>query len=356
MAGQLMLPGVALAAEMPEPAVGQDVAAASVADPVEPVVAGQAAETPATTVGAPSLTAMDAEPAVTPAVAPVAALDAAEPEVAGASADESAGAPAPTPESVATASAPAAALTRGVTNPGGGEIKINTTVVNHYYDLELPPAFTLIQDEAYVYDFPDAPGDFTLWRNESVHFFKIDPDTESLIKTENPNEANVSIRLASVENHERATLVFTGGDADPLISYSLDLSHWIYISALADFDFSNFNNGEGTILETKHMYYIRCAFDSNVYLIATDTTDPEPDPGVKPDPDVKSDPETKAESALQSKAENPAAYPASTKATTGAEPAETALSATGDSGAMAVALGAAVAAAAGVVAARRRSR
>ena len=240
-----MLPGVALVAEMPEPAVGQDVAAASVADPVDPGVAGQAAETPATTVGAPSLTAMDAEPAATPAVAPVAALDAAEPEVAGASADESAGAPAPTPESVATASAPAAALTRGVTNPGGGEIKINTTVVNHYYDLELPPAFTLIQDEAYVYDFPDAPEDFTLWRNESVHFFKIDPDTESLIKTENPNEANVSISLAVIDNHERATLVFTGGDADPLISYSLNLFNSIYIGTFADFNFSKFNNGEG---------------------------------------------------------------------------------------------------------------
>lgn len=288
----------------------------------------------------------------------MAALDAAEPAVAVASADESAGAPAPTPESVATASAPAAALTRVATNPGGGEIKINTTVVNHYYDLELPPAFTLIQDEVYVYDFPDAPEDFTLWRNESVHFFKIDPDTESLIKTENPNEANVSISLAVIGNHERATLVFTGGDADPLISYSLDLSHWIYIGALADFDFSNFNNGEGTILETKHMYFVRCVFDSNVYLIASDTTDPEPDPGVKPGSDVKPDPETKVESAPQSEAENPAAYPASTKATTAAEPAKTALPVTGDSGAMAVALGAAgaAAAAAGVVAARRRNR
>ena len=358
VAGQLMLPGVALAAETPEPAVRQDVAAVSVADPVEPGVAGQAEETPATTVGAASLTIMDAEPAAAPAVAPVAALDAAEPSVAVASADESAGVPAPTPESVATASAPAAALTRGATNPGGGQIKIDTTVVDHFYDLELPPAFTLIQDEAYVYDFPDALEDFTLWRNESVYFFKIDPDTESLIKTEDPNEANVSISLAVIDNHERATLVFTGGNVDPLISYSLKLLNLSYIGALADFDFSNFNNGEGTILETRHMYYIRCLFDSNVYLIATDTT--EPDPGVKPDPDAKPDPETKAESAPQSKAENPAAYPASTKATTGAEPAKTALPATGDSGAMAVALGAAgaaaAAAAAGVVAARRRNR
>lgn len=32
-----------------------------------------------------------------------------------------------------------------------------TAVVDHYYDLELLPAFTLVQNEALVYDFPDKP-------------------------------------------------------------------------------------------------------------------------------------------------------------------------------------------------------
>ena len=273
VAGQLMLPGAALAAEMPETVAGQDAAATAVADPAAPVIAKQAAEAPAATADVAESSVMDAEPAAPAATAtesaPGAAQNTAETEAA---------------------VAPAAALTRGTANPGGGEIKINTTVVNHFYDLELPPAFTLIQDEAYVYDFPDAPEDFTLWHNESVYFFKIDPDTEALVKTDNPNEANVSISLAAIDNHERATLVFTGGGADPLISYSLDLLHLICIGALADFDFSNYNNGEGTILETRHEYYIRCVFGSNVYLIATDTTDPEPDPGAKPDPDVKARP------------------------------------------------------------------
>lgn len=222
------------------------------------------------------------------------------------------------------------------------------------------PAFTLIQGETFVYDFPDAPEDFTLRSNESVHFFRIDPDTESLVKTENPKEANVSISLAAIDNHERATLVFTGGGADPLISYSLDLLHLIYIGALADFDFSNYNNGEGTILEIRHEYFIRCVFGSNVYLIATDTTDPEPDPGAKPDQDVKPDLEIKTEFAPQSEAKNPVADSVSAKTVAVVEPAKTALPATGDSDAMAVALGAAgtaaAAAAAGVAAVRRRNR
>lgn len=152
-------------------------------------------------------------------------------------------------------------------------------------------------------------------------------------------------------------MVFTGGAADPLISYSLDLLHLIYIGALADFDFTNYNNGEGTILETRHEYFIRCVFGSNVYLIATDTTDPEPDPGAKLDPDVKPDLEIKPEFAPQSEAENPVADSVSAKTAAVVEPAKTALPATGDSDAMTVALGAAAAAAAaGVAAARRRNR
>ena len=361
--GQLMLPGVALAAEMPETVAGQDAAATAVADPAASVIAKQAAEAPAATADVAASSVMDAEPAAPAAAAtesaPGAAQNTAETEAAVAPAGDSTAAPAP--KSVATAPAPAAApASRGATNPGGGEIKINTTVVNHFYDLELPPAFTLIQGETFVYDFPDAPEDFTLRRNESVHFFRIDPDTESLVKTENPKEANVSISLAAIDNHERATLVFTGGGADPLISYSLDLLHLICIGALADFDFSNYNNGEGTILETRHEYFIRCVFGSNVYLITTDTTDPEPDPGAKTDPDVKPDPEIKTEFAPQSEAENPVADSVSPKTASVVEPAKTALPATGDSDAMAVALGAAgtaaAAAAAGVAAVRRRNR
>lgn len=381
VAGQLLLPGAALATEMPAPAARQD-AAVTIADSVEPGVTKPAAETAAAAPNAIAPTAAKAEPSAAPAlaseVAPTASIDAAKPAAAAvAPANELTAAPAPAPEPAATVSESAAApATRSATTPGGGEIKINSTVVNHFYDLELPPAFTLIQDEAFVYDFPDAPEDFTLWRNESVHLFRIDPDTESLVKTDNAKEANVSISLASVDNHERATLVFTGGGADPLISYSLDLFYSIYIGTGADFDFSNFNNGKGAILETRHEYYIRCVFGSNVYLISTDTTEPgpdvkpnpeekpnpevKPDPEAKPDPEVKPDPETKPEPAPQPEAEKAAADPAPAEVTPVVKPAETALPATGDNGAMAIALGAAGAAAAataaGVAAARRRNR
>lgn len=381
VAGQLLLPGAALATETPELAAGQGVAA-TIAGSVETDITKPAAETAAAAPNAVASTAAEAESSAAPAlaseVAPTASIVADKPAAAAvAPANEPTAAPAPTPESAATVSASAVApATRGATTPGGGEIRIDATVVNHFYDLELPPAFTLVQDEAFVYDFPDAPENFTLWHNESVHLFKIDPDTESLVKTDNTKEANVSISLASVDNHERATLVFTGGGADPLISYSLNLFHSIYIGAGADFDFGNFNNGEGAILETRHEYYIRCVFGSNVYLIGTDTTEPgpdvkpnpeekpnpevKPDPEVKPETEVKPDPETKPEPAPQPEAEKPAADTTPAKVTPVVKPAESALPATGDNGAMAVALGAAgaaaAAAAASVAAARRRNR
>ena len=371
MAGQLLLPAAALATETSESAAAQDAASTAIAGPVEPGVVEQAASTSAAPAAPAALTAAEIEPAATLALAPTgeaapaAALDAAGPAAAPITpAGEPAAEPAPMSEP-AFASTPASTsaatpIARGANDvPGGGEITINTTFVNHFYDLELPPAFTLIQDEAFVYDFPDAPENFTLWRNESVHFFKIDLDTEALVKTENPEEANVSISLASIDNHERATLVFTGGGADPLISYSLNLFHLTHIGAFADFDFSNFNNGQGSILETRHEYFIRCVFGSNVYLIATDTTDPEPDPEVKPDSEVKPDPEVKPDVAPQPEAEKPAAEAASVSAAVVAKPADNTLPATGDNGALAVVLGAAgaaAAAAAGVGAARRRNR
>lgn len=114
-----------------------------------------------------------------------------------------------------------------------------TTVVDHYYDLELPPAFELVQNEALVHDFPDKPENFIYGLNDTVHLFKIDTDTESLIKTENPKEASVSIALTMIDNHVRATVVFTGSYADDQIPYRLDLNSSTYLGTHVDRDFDS---------------------------------------------------------------------------------------------------------------------
>lgn len=231
-----------------------------------------------------------------------------------------------------------------------------TAVVDHYYDLELLPAFTLVQNEALVYDFPDKPEDFPYGLNDTVHLFKADTDTESLIETENPKEACVSIALTMIDNHVRATVVFTGGYADDQIPYRLNLVSSTLLGTRVDRDY---DTTQGIMRETRHDYYIRYVFVSDVYLIATDATDPKPNPDVKPDPEVKPNPEVKPMSAPQSKAENPAVNPASAKAAAAVKPSATALPTTGDNGAMAVAVGVAgavVMAVAGVTAAMRRSQ
>lgn len=229
-----------------------------------------------------------------------------------------------------------------------------TTVVNHYYDLELLPAFELVQNEALVYDFPDKPEDFIYGLNDTVHLFKIDTDTESLIKTENPKEASVSIALTMIDNHVRATVVFTGSYADDQIPYRLNLVSSTHLGTHVDRDF---DSGQGIMHETRHDYYIRYVFDSDVHLIATDTSGSKPDPSVKPIPEVKPEPGTKPEPTPQPKTEKPAANPVSTKAVTAVKPAETTLPAAGDNSAIAAALNVArsVVAAVGISATRRRN-
>lgn len=229
-----------------------------------------------------------------------------------------------------------------------------TTVVDHNYDLELPPAFMLVQNEAFVYDFPDKPEDFIYGLNDTVHLFKIDTDTESLIKTENPKEASVSIALTMIDNHVRATAVFTGGYADDQIPYRLNLVSSTHLGTHVDRDF---DSGQGIMHETRHDYYIRYVFDSDVHLIATDTSGSKPDPNVKPIPEVKPEPGTKPEPTPQPKTEKPAANPVSTKAVTAVKPAGTTLPATGDNSAIAAALNVAggVVAAVGISATRRRN-
>lgn len=230
-----------------------------------------------------------------------------------------------------------------------------TTVVDHYYDLELSPAFMLVQNEAFVYDFPDKPEDFVYGLNDTVHLFKIDTDTESLIKTENPKEASVSITLTMIDNHVRATVVFTGGYADDQIPYRLNLISSTHLGTHIDHDF---DSGQGIMRETRHDYYIRYVFDSDVHLIATDTTSPQPDPGTKPNPEIKPEPETKPEPTPQPNAEKPTANPVSSKAAATVKPVKTTLPATGDNRALAVVLGVTggVVAAVGISATRHRNR
>lgn len=217
------------------------------------------------------------------------------------------------------------------------------TVVDHNYDLELPPAFMLVQNEAFVYDFPDKPEDFIYRLNDTIHLFKVDTDTESLIKTENPKEASVSITLTMIDNHVRATVVFTGSYADDQIPYRLNLNSSTHLGTHVDRDF---DSGQGIMHETRHDYYIRYVFDSDVHLIATDTSGSKPEPETKPEPTP------------QPEAKKPTANPVSTKAVAAVKPTGTTLPATGDNGAMAAALSVAggVVAAVGISATRRRNR
>lgn len=157
-----------------------------------------------------------------------------------------------------------------------------------------------------------------------------------------------------IDSHVRAIAVFTGGYADDLIPYRLNLISSTHLGRCIGHDF---DNGQGTVHQTQHDYRIRYVFDRDVHLIATDTSSSQPDPGANPNREVKPKPETKPEPAPQPKAEKPTEKPATTKVAAAIKPAGTTLPATGDNRATAVALGVVggVVAAAGISATRQRN-
>ena len=158
-----------------------------------------------------------------------------------------------------------------------------------------------------------------------------------------------------VDDHVRATVVFTGGYADDQIPYRLNLVSSTLLGTRVDRDY---DTTQGTMRETRHDYYIRYVFDSDVYLIATDAAGPKPNPDVKPKPEVKPNPETKPDPTPQPKTEKPAAASSPAKTSAVVKHTETVLPATGDNDAMTVALiavGVAIAAI-GVTTTRSRNR
>lgn len=281
MVGQLLLPSVALATECADPGVATGEAAAA---PATPTVAEGAA--PATT------------PAATPAPAVAAAPTAqtvAEPQQttpADVTDESNDAAPAEQNTLSGTAATPAsdAIMPCGVTDvTGGGGVKINTTVVDHYTDCVFPSNVTLEKGQSYTYDFPDVEGgmpDKPLCELVETKYYRADAALGTLTEVQDASMSDVTARFEPVGDHMRLTLTFTGGAADG--SYRLTRNEALYIGAAltytgTDYEGDNiivgdpddiFNayrpGGSVVINETRDDYYIRYNIDSAITLVASE--------------------------------------------------------------------------------------
>ena len=276
MVGQLLLPSVALATECADSAA----------------TTGEVAAAPA----APAAT-VDANAATTPTTeaAPATQNEADTQQVSLADTVEGAGDAMPAEQNASgdNAAMPAdnAIMPCGVTDvTGGGGVKVNTTVVNHYTDCVLPSNVTLEKGQSYTYNFPDVEGgmpDKPLRELVETKYYRADAASGTLAEVQDASMSDVTARFEPVDDHMRLTLTFTGGAAGG--SYRLTRTETLYIGAAltytgTDYEGDNiivgdpddiFNayrpSGSVVINETRDDYYIRYNIDSAITLVASES-------------------------------------------------------------------------------------
>lgn len=276
MVGQLLLPSVALATECADSAAATgEVAAAS----VTPTGTADSAATTAPASNAAPVAQTTAEPQqATPTDAASGSGDAVP-------AEQNA------PSNNAAAPASDAIMPCGVTDvTGGGGVKFNTTVVNHYTDCVLPSNVTLEKGQSYTYNFPDVEGgmpDKPLRKLVETKYYRADAASGTLTEVQDASMSDVTARFEPVDDHMRLTLTFTGGAAGG--SYRLTRTETLYIAAVltytgTDYEGDNiivgdpddiFNayrpSGSVVINETRDDYHIRYNIDSAITLVASES-------------------------------------------------------------------------------------
>lgn len=273
MVGQLLLPSLALATECADPAAATgEVAAAPVTPAVAEDAAAAAAPAPAT------VPAVDAAPEAQTVAEPqqTTPTDATDESNDAASAEQN------------TPSGDDAIMPCGVTDvTGGGGVKINTTVVDHYTDCVLPSNVTLEKGQSYTYDFPDVEGgmpDKPLCELVETKYYRADAALGALAEVQDASMSDVTAHFEPVGDHMRLTLTFTGGAADG--SYRLTRNEALYIGAAltytgTDYEGDNIIVGDPddifnayqpgssiTLNETRDDYYLRYAINSEITLVA----------------------------------------------------------------------------------------
>ena len=302
IAGQLFMPAASLAAETADKDTATNDAAAVAAPAVQATPAAEtapaASAAPASAAPAASAPASNSASAdqqvasqqAQPAPAAMANDAAAADQNAAAGQNEFAGNfAAPANDAIQTRGVTDVIQTRGVTDVIQTRgVKINTTVIDHYYDCELPPAVTLNEGQTQTFNLPDAPDAMVSELKADTRYFKADNATRTLIETTVAADSAVTLNITPVENHLRMTLSFTGGKVDSGSSYTLNLGAIEKVASTltytgTDYEGDNiivgdpddiFNaykpGGSVVINETRDNYYLRYNINSEITLVSAE--------------------------------------------------------------------------------------
>ena len=300
IAGQLMMPGISLAAEDTDRNAVQANSTATVAAeeaapaPTASNNATNGTEAPSTPTQASKESAAAPEaqsaPKANPSQTDTSQKASAETAASTASNQNEAAATSQTPAPPANSSMPTDAIqTHSATdvtdNPGG--IKINTTVVNHYADCTLNGTFALTQGTGQTINFAEVPDVDVKCLSEDTVYFKTDGSSHALVETENPSESVVMLHMTPAGTHMQGTLTYTGGNVDPGVSYSLTLQKEKKVASTLTYtgtdyeggpiitgnpdDIFNGNQQGGSVVinETRDDYYLRYNISTELTLAAT---------------------------------------------------------------------------------------
>ena len=163
--------------------------------------------------------------------------------------------------------------------PGGWRVTVNTTVRDNYTDCSITDAINVIAGQDYIIDFTKEDNLSYALRsmadlNKTKYYKFANSDQDSLIETENPDEALLKIVGHKDKNKAVMTLVQR---IDKDMSFGLDFMRTQYTGAKLTYTGQTTDEETKTIIidEIRDDYYTRYRFNCKLNLIAATEVIPE---------------------------------------------------------------------------------
>ena len=161
--------------------------------------------------------------------------------------------------------------------PGGPRIKVNTTVRNNFTDCLVNDAINVTAGQDYIIDFTKADNLSYALRsmadlNKTKYYKFANSDQNSLIETENPDEA-----LLKIVGHKDKAVMTLIQRIDKDMSFDLNFMRTQYTGSMLTYTGETMDKETGTIVlnEIRDDYYTRYYFNCKLNLIAVTEVIPE---------------------------------------------------------------------------------
>ena len=163
--------------------------------------------------------------------------------------------------------------------PGGWRVTVNTTVRDNYTDCSITDAINVIAGQDYIIDF--TKGDILSYAlrsmadlNKTKYYKFANSDQDSLIETENPDEA--LLKIVGHKDKKKAVMTLVQR-IDKDMSFDLNFTRTQYTGSMLTYLGKTMDEETETIVinEIRDEYYTRYHFNCKLNLIAVTEVIPE---------------------------------------------------------------------------------